>query len=449
MRIINIKKGLDLNLSGAVADTTPRPVEVDRVAICPDDFPGFTPKADVKAGDKVSVATPLMHDKMHPEVCLVSPVNGEVEDVVRGERRKIERVVVKVDSRRPLESDRPIDVAAARSDADALRKLLCNTGLWAMMRQRPYDIVPRPDVEPRDIFITSFDSSPLAPSLMSSVDAAALEAGVAALKRLTAGNVYIGVREGGPQKIGQAEVVVFKGKHPSGNAGVQAANIAPVNKGEVIWTLDVVTAARIGRLLTAGILDTLCSVAVTGPRVEKPYIATTIIGASLRPLLDGHLPAAADAHLRIISGNVLTGVKTSLDDGFLRFPYRQITVISEGDDADEFMGWAAPGVNTMSQSPTFLSRLFHRKGFSPDARLHGGRRAMILSGEYDKVFPMDILPEYLLKAIIARDIDKMEQLGIYEVAPEDFALCEYVDASKIEIQRIVREGLDYLRHELE
>ncbi len=445
MKTIRLKKGLDLRIKGGVSDLTPQVVSEPRVAICPDDFPGFMPKADVKAGDEVTVGTALMHDKNCPDVRLVSPVNGTVEDVLRGERRHIERVVVKVGA--DATGMNAIDVRTAQKDEDALRKLLQNAGLWAMMRQRPYDIVPKADATPRDIFVTTFDSAPLAPSLMTGLSAQNIEAGVKALGRLTTGKVYVGVREGGPKEIPGAEVVMFKGPHPCGNAGVQAANIAPVNKGETIWTLDIVTVSRIGHLILTGELDTLTIASVAGPEVERPKLVQTLIGAEIAPLVKGDIKDD-DTHRRYIAGNVLTGVNAGRE-GFLHFPYRQVTVMREGDDADEFMGWASPGIDKMSQSPTFLSRLFGRKKFAPDARIHGGKRAMILSGDYDKVMPMDILPEYLLKAIISRDIDRMEQLGIYEVAPEDFALCEYVDASKIEMQKIVREGLDYLRKELE
>ncbi len=446
MRKINLKKGADLKLKGEVTDFTPQFVKVGKIAVCPDDFPGFQPKVSVKPGDTVSVGQAVMFDKNHPEVKLVSPVNGTVDEVVRGERRKLLRVVIDV-AADATAIEKPLDVKSALTDDTTLKLLLQNSGLWSFMRQRPYDIVPDVDKTPRDIFVTTFDSAPLAVSILKYVDSKYVEAGIKALKRLTPGNVFIGVQKGGPQHIDGGECVMFKGPHPSGNAGVQAAAIAPVNKGETIWCLDIITVNRIGRLLLTGELDTLTAVAVTGPEVKKPCIVTTIEGAAIAPVIENNL-VNSGCHLRMVSGNVLTGVKESID-GFLHFPYRQITVISEGDDVDEFMGWAAIGASKMSQSPTFLSHLFPGKRFSPDARLHGGKRAMILSGQYDKVFPMDILPEYLIKAIIAKDIDKMEQLGIYEVAPEDFALCEYVDASKIEVQKIVREGLDYMRKELE
>ncbi len=296
--------------------------------------------------------------------------------------------------------------------------------------------------------VTAMDTAPLAPTLEFMVEGrmADIEAGVGVLSRLTDGHIYIGIEKGSSiPDIKGAEIVEFPRLHPAGNAGVQIAAIEPVNKGEVVWTLDIVTLARIGHLALTGEPDWSAFVAVTGSEVSDPRMEKTVVGASLSTVLEDELKADG-CHQRIISGNVLTGVRESID-GYLRYPYRQVTVIPEGDDADEFMGWASMSPSKMSVSPSFIGRFLGRK-FAPDARINGGRRAMIMSGEYDKVFPMDILPEYLIKAILAKDIDRMEALGIYEVAPEDFALAEYVDPSKLELQKIVREGLDYLRSEV-
>ncbi len=446
-KTITLRRGLDLRIEGTVpAESTAKPCSTTEIALVPDDFPGFTPKLAVKEGDNVTAGQALMYDKLHEDVKLVSPIAGKVTHVVRGDRRKIMRVVVTAET---------TGAPAIKTDADTdnatdVKKAIMHSGLWAYMRQRPYDIVPDTEATPVNIFVTAFDSAPLAPSLTNLVKGKGkyTAAGLKALASLTSGKVYVSLPYGcGLELPAEVERVTVKGPHPAGNAGVQAAAIAPVNKGEIIWTLDIVTATRIGTMLLDGTTDWSTTVAVTGPEVNHPCLITTTIGASLKPLVDGNLKDT-DRHLRIISGNVLTGAKESID-GFLRFPYRQITVIAEGDDVDEFMGWASMSPGKMSESRSFPSRLFHNKLFRPDARLNGGRRAMIMSGEYDKVMPMDILPEYLIKAILARDIDRMEALGIYEVAPEDFALCEYVDPSKLELQKIVREGLDYLRKELE
>lgn len=441
---LRLRKGIDLSLAGAVPQgTVPVALEPDLCAVVPDDFPGLDPKLEVKEGDAVMAGSPLLRSKARPQVKVASPVAGVVKAVVRGERRKIERVVVE---RAPGAESAAFAVDGIDSAAKAVG-LLCASGLLACMRQRPYDIVPDPEAQPRDIFVTAIDSAPLACSMgrMIAGHADALAKGVALLRLATKGKVYLSVAPDwsmGP--IPGAEMVTVAGKHPAGNAGVQAANIAPVNKGETIWCLDAVTLMKIGELMLTGKRDSRTLVALTGSEVKAPCLISTLEGAQIAPLVAGRL--AADAHVRIISGNVLTGVAVQ-PDGFLRFPYRQITVIPEGDDADEFMGWASMSPAKMSLSRAlpagFLGRIFR-----PDARINGGRRAMIMSGEYDKYIPMDILPEYLIKAILAKDIEGMEKLGIYEVAPEDFALAEYADTSKLPLQQIVRDGLDYLRKEL-
>lgn len=444
-RKLTIRKGLDIKMAGGLTDL--EAVDAPRSAsnaVIPDDFNGFVPKPAVKEGDRVKAGDPLLFDKRDSELKLVSPVSGTVEAIVRGERRKILRVVVTPDA--DGASDRV--VFQRGEDEASVRRLLKNSGLWAMMRQRPYDIVPNPESVPRDIFVTAIDSAPLAacPAAYYN-DSEALEAAVAMLAMTTRGKIYVGRRsDSGIADIKGAEMVDVGGPHPAGNAGVLIANIAPVNKGETVWTLDLATLWRIGRLALTGSVDFTDYVALTGSEVVKPKVWKTVIGATVGSLTGGQL-AADGRHQRIISGNVLTGV-TIAADGYIRYPYRQITVIPEGDDVDEFMGWASLSPRKMSESRTFPGKFFG-KMFRPDARLLGGRRAFIMSGEYDRYMPMDIMPEYLLKAIIGRDIEKMEKLGIYEVAPEDFALGEYADTSKIEAQKIVREGLDYLRKELE
>lgn len=436
---IKIKKGLDIPLQGKASGTPVDDRESELFAITPDDFPGCTWKAVVKAGDSVAHGSPLLIDKASGTITLTSPVDGTVKEIHRGERRKIEFVSVE----KGVCTDKA-DFNTS-TEREQIRTTLQASGLWAMMRQRPFDIVPEAESTPRDIFVTAFDSAPLAPAILEDSLAPYLEKGLEILKRLTDGYVYLGVRAGSGITSRVAEVYEFEGPHPAGNVGTQIAAINPVNKGETVWTLDAETAARIGKLYTDGNLDFSTVVAITGPEAKSPHSVRTIIGASLKTLLKG---AVAGNDTRIISGNVLTGVKETAD-GFLRYPYRQITLIQEGEHADEFMGWASMNPRKFSVKhtfPAFLRGL--TKPYDFDSRIKGGHRAMILSGEYDKVFPMDIYPEYLLKAILAGDIDKMEKLGIYEVAPEDFALPEFVDTSKNELQKIVREGLDNLRKEL-
>lgn len=444
---LKLKKGLNLNIAGAL------PAGYDKIesaaspvcAICPDDFEGFTPKPAVKEGDSVAVGTPLLYDKNNNSIKLVSPVGGHVRAIVRGDRRKILRVEVEVGA---TEASSPaLPKATDRASAKAL---LAESGLLAMMRRRPYAIIPDTADTVRDVFVSAMDTAPLAApaAVWSAIFAKEdYESGIALLAMVTDGKVYLS--HNASWTLGAlkgAEMVEVEGAHPAGNPGVQAANIKPVNKGETIWTLDLPTLGRIGRLHRTGAAEARTVVAVTGPEVKHPALIGCAIGTAVEAILDGRLSDAA-YHRRIISGNVLTG--TAVDaDAFLRYPYRQLTVIAEGDDKDEFMGWASMAPSKMSETRTFPGHFLSR-AFRPDARLNGGRRAMIMSGQYDKVLPMDILPEYLIKAILSNNIEDMEKLGIYEVAPEDFAAAEYVDTSKLPLQAIVREGLDSLRKELE
>lgn len=444
-KIVNIKKGLDISIRGNAVESAPVDVTPATCAIIPDDFPGITPKVDVKEGDEVVVGSTLFHDKAYPDVKVTSPVAGKVTAIVRGERRKLERIVITPGTSPSTSLDFEVNNIDDRTRAS---RLLLDSGLWAWMRQRPYDIVSNPGVTPRDIFITGFDSAPLAPDFEMMLDGKQKELGaaVALLKKLTDGDIYIGIHEGSClEAIDGVETIIMNGPHPAGNVGVQICNVKPVNKGETVWTMDALTLLRIGKLATSGSLDMTVTAALTGCEVTEPHYINTIAGADMKSVLKGAVNND-DIHHRVISGNVLTGIPVG-EEGYLRFPYRQVTVIAEGDDFAEFMGWASLSPQKMSVNRSFPGHFFRHK-FCPDARILGGRRAMIMSGVYEKVMPMDILPEYLIKAIIARDIDRMEQLGIYEVAPEDFALCEYVDPSKLELQKIVQEGLDYLRKEL-
>lgn len=439
---LKINKGLNLRLAGALSGYDACHAEPASCAVVPDDFPGFTPKLLVKEGDVVMAGSALMYDKFSPEVCLVSPVSGTIKAVERGERRKILRVVVENDKRHESVT---FDTKAP------LAELLGKSGFFTMFRRRPYDAVPPSGQRPRDIFVTAMDTAPLAMPLSARLpgDAAATLAGaVRALASLTDGKIYLCV--GGEWSYGDipgTETVHVSGPHPAGNVGIQIANIAPISKGENVWTLDVVTLYRIGRLLETGHADFSTLVAVVGSEVATPGVISTYMGADMPSVL-GKFVKDTPCHKRVISGNVLTGTVVSPADGYLRFPYRQVTVIAEGDDVDEFMGWANLSPSKISISRALPFHGLHRF-FSPDARLQGGRRAMIMSGEYDKVMPADIMVEYLIKAILGRNIDDMEALGIYEAAPEDFALCEFVDTSKLPIQQIVRDGLDFLRKELE
>jgi len=441
MALIKFKKGFDLNLKGKIAiDDKVDATASDSYAVVPDDFTGIIPRMEKKEGETVAAGEPLYHDKNDERIKVTSPVSGTVKKIVRGDRRKILAVVIDPDN-----ENRSISFDTRENP----KALLLESGLWPMLRQRPYDIVPNSETRPRDIFITAFDSAPLAPSLKLVLgdDEQYLSKAVDVLSTMTDGKVYLGCSPNEPFTDTGAMTNTFAGPHPAGNAGVQIANIKPVNKGEVVWTLDVVTAARIGKLFTSGQMDYSTVVAVNGPAVAQPAYLKATMGCTLKSLLKDRLEDT-DKPLRIISGNVLTGVKETLE-GYLHAPYRHVTVIHEINKKDEFMGWASLNPQKYSIYRLFSSGIFGRHNeVDLDAKLNGGERAIVLSGEYDNMLPMDIYAEFLIKAIIAFDIDKMEQLGIYEVAPEDFALAEYADTSKLELQRIVREGLDKMRAEM-
>lgn len=445
-KLISLRKGLDINISGKAPVNPPVNVNPAICAVVPDDFKGIVPKIDVKEGDSVMVGTPLFHDKQFYDIKIVSPVAGTVKAVVRGERRKLERIVIEPSA----EYDKCITLDTnVANDPVKAQRLLLDSGLWAMMRQRPYGIVPRPGSKARDIFVTAFDSAPLAPDFEAflSDELPMIEKALGLLKLLTSGNIYIGVRPGSKlEAVRGAEVIAFEGPHPAGNAGVQICNVKPVNKGEQVWTLDLPTLLRIGKLVATGKICYDTIVAVTGCKIKTPKYIVTRMGADMASVVKDNVNIDGDEHIRLIAGNVLTGIPVGIDH-FLRYPYYQVTAIPEGDDRSEFMGWASMATDKMSVNHSFPGH-FLKRPFCPDARLHGGRRAMIMSGVYDKVLPMDIMPEYLIKACIAKNLDRMEQLGIYEIVPEDIALCEYVDPSKLELQKILQEAIDYIYNEL-
>lgn len=446
--VIKLKKGLDIQLKGKPEKVLLTGKHSESYAIVPDNYNGITPKVVVRPGDKVKAGSVLIIDKTYPEIKFVSPVSGEVTAVNRGEKRKVLSVVVKPDAEFEYEDFGKKNVSALSSEE--VKETILNAGLWPCIKQRPYDIIARPAEAPRDIFVSAFYTAPLAPNFDFVIKGQEndFQTGLDALAKLTSGKLYVGIKKGSTIKVQNAEVYEFEGPHPAGNVGVQINNIKPVNKGEVVWTVRPDDVILIGRLFNTGKADFTRLIALTGSELSKTGYVKALPGCNINSLVDGMLKPT-QGHIRIISGDVLTGTKVSKDD-FLGFYDTQISTIPEGDEVHEFFGWATLGANKFSAGKTFLSSLLGglKKERIIDARIKGGKRAMIMSNEYDKVFPMDIFPEYLLKAIIAFDIDKMENLGIYEVAPEDFALCEVVDTSKIEIQKIVRNGLDLLYKEM-
>ena len=446
-RVVKISKGLDINLKGApVAETTT--IDAAKLyALMPADFTRVTPKVVVKPQDVVKAGEPLFVDKNCPEIQFVSPVSGTVVAVNRGERRRVLSVVVESDGKFESVEYKAKDVLSL--SAEEVKADLLKSGLFAFMRQRPYDVIATPSDSPRAIFVSAFDSKPLAVdfevALKGNEDD--FQIGLDALSRIAP--VYLGVSAS--QKAAALSVAknvtttIFKGPHPAGNVGVQINHVAPVNKGEIVWTIGAEEVIFIGRLFNKGKVDFTRTVALAGSEVKNPSYSKVVLGAQISTLVAGRLKD--ENPLRIIDGNVLTGKPTTAD-AFLGAFSTEVTVIPEIMGGDEAFGWIAPRFSMFSTSRSYFSWLMPKRSYTIDARIKGGERHMIMSNEYDKVFPMDIYPEYLIKAIITGNIDKMEELGIYEVAPEDFALCEFVDSSKLELQRIVREGLDKLRAEM-
>lgn len=444
--VIKIKKGLDINLKGKASEVLLNGGKSETYAIVPDFYSGVLPKVVAKVGDKVKAGSVLMIDKNRPEIKFVSPVSGEVTAVNRGAKRKVLSIVVTPDAQIEYEEFGKKNVASLKGDE--VKEAMLNAGMWPFVMQRPYDIVATPGETPRDIFVSAFYSAPLAPDFNYLVKGqeADFQTGLDALAKLTSGKVYVGIRKGSAvQQVKGVELVEIEGPHPAANASVLINHTKPINKGETVWTVDPANVIIIGRLFNKGIADFSRKVVITGSETKEQGYVQAISGCTIKSLLGGRV--ATDAHIRIISGNVLTGTKVTMED-YLGAYDNQITVIPEGDETHEFLGFAMPRTNQFSMSHSYFSWLTGKKEYVLDARIKGGKRAMIMSNEYDKVFPLDIYPEYLLKAIIAFDIDKMENLGIYEVAPEDFALCEFVDTSKIELQKIVRDGLNLLYKEM-
>ncbi|MBQ0020069.1 MAG: Na(+)-translocating NADH-quinone reductase subunit A [Bacteroidales bacterium] len=438
-KVIKLSKGLDVKLKGTAALETATVSCPGEYALVPDDFVGVKPKVVVKEGDSVKAGDALFVDKLHPEVKFVSPVSGTVSMVERGDRRKLLSIRVKADKEQVA---REFDV---KGDVKAL---LMESGLFAFFRSRPYDVVANPEDKPKAIFVTAFNSMPLSQdfSFVLKGQEQDFQAGISALSKLATVELGISPEQTSLVDTKNCNVTIYKGKAPAGNVGVQINHTNPINKGEVVWTLSGEEVIFIGRLMNTGKVNLQRTVALAGSEVKAPKYYKVMVGQQLTTLLSGNIEEAKHSQ-RIINGNVMTGFKTTADS-YLAAHATEVNVIPEGDDVDEFMGWISPfRLKQFSTSRTYWSWLCPKKEYTLDARIKGSERHMIVGGEYDKVFPMDIYAGYLIKAIITGDIDRQEALGIYEVAPEDFAIAEFVDSSKLELQRIVREGLDILRKE--
>ena len=466
MQTIKLKRGLDIPFEGTAAETLGSVRRPEVFHIVPDHFAGITPKLDVKVGDRVKAGSPLFHDKAFESLFFTSPVSGEVKEIVRGERRKIMSIDILASQPTPAPSLKggemgiEYEVFDTKCETgDEVKALLLKSGLWALMKQRPYDCIAMPNKTPRAIFISSFDSAPCAPNyeFVLKGQLPTLQAAVSALGKIAP--VFIGIKGGARatefRELKDCTLYEVYGPHPAGNVGVQLNNLSPLAKGETVFTVNIQDLALIGRLFQKGIVDMQKKVALTGPLAYGKQYYNVLPGMPVSAVLLSNVHT--ECPCRYIAGNVLSGRQITMDD-IISVYDNQFTVLDEGSENHEFMGWMLPRFSSFHFGKTdpaglldnCVTRwLFGPKKYQWDARLKGGRRAIIVSGEYDKVFPMDIYPEYLIKAMIASNIDRMEALGAYEVAPEDFALCEYVCTSKMPLQAIVREALDYLRKEIE
>ncbi len=447
VQVVKLRKGLDIRLKGTAAkQKTQISPAYEEVALMPQDFVGVTPKPVVREGDVVKAGDTLFVNKASQEVGFSSPVSGTVAAIVRGERRKVLRVVVKADKETRYTDYGQKD--PAKLTGEEVKTSLLQAGLFGYINQLPYAVSTTPDTTPKAIFVSALRDMPLAADFEMELrgNEETFQVGLTALSKMAKTYLGIGARQTSLAltQAKDVEIYVFDGPCPAGNVGVQVNHIDPVNKGEVVWTVDPSAVIFFGRLFLTGKVDLRKVIAIAGSEMASPAYVETIVGAPLKDILRGQLDNRP--HVRLINGNPLTGRKSSLDD-YLGAHTSELTAIPEGDDVDEMLGWIMPRTRQFSTSRSYFSWLMGKKEYDLDARVKGGERHMIMSGEYDKVLPMDIYGEYLIKAIITGDIDKQEALGIYEVSPEDFALAEFVDSSKLELQKLVREGLDILRKE--
>ncbi|MGP1514478.1 MAG: Na(+)-translocating NADH-quinone reductase subunit A [Bacteroidales bacterium] len=446
-KVVKIPKGLDIHLFGEATNEV-KQIDALLYAIKPLDVVGITPKLLVNVGDIVQVGSPVFYIKQNPKVKVVSPIAGEITEIKRGEKRIIQEIRIKTDG-----SNNSLDFgkqSIAELSSDQIREKMLESGIWSLLRQRPYDIIPNAESTPNYIIVKGFDSAPLSPdyNILVKGQKAAMQVGIDALKKLTDRTIYLSVNKQTGEEINSlqnVEKIIFEGKHPYGNVSIQAERIAPINKGDRIWYVNAQDLVIIGKLFLDGHYYSKRVIALTGEEVKNPCYYEVTAGCNISLLVDNNV---SDKHLRYISGNVLTGTRIE-KDGYLGYYDNQITVIEEGD-YKEGLGWMKPGLRKFSISKTFLkgfSAFYSKRPVHIDSNVHGGQRAYIFTGDFEKVMPMDIYPMQLIKACIAKDIDRMEELGIYEVDAEDFALCEVIDVSKTDIQQIIRDGLTMMREQ--
>lgn len=450
-KFIRLKKGFTINLAGKAAPKVGDSASTDTVAIKPDDFHGvYIPKVVVKEGDTVKAGSPLFHDKKLERIQFTSPVSGEVVRITRGEKRKLTEVVILADKSTEYQPFKKYTVSEiANLPAEEIKTQMLDSGVWANLMQRPFGVLADPALAPKAIHISAFDTSPLAPeySILFKGQDHFFQTGVDILKKLTNGLVHVNIHTASDlstvfSQVKGAEINKFSGPHPSGCVGVQIHHIDPINKGDVVWTINPFGVIQIGKLFLNGVYDASKIVAVTGSEIKSPQYVKTFTGASIKSLTANNV---ASENVRYISGNPLTGSNVG-KEGHLGFHDLQVTVLPEGNDY-EFVGWIMPGANKLSVQRAWglFSFLTPGKEFKLNTNTHGEPRALVQTGVWEQLVPMDLLPGHLIKSILAEDIDEMEALGIYEVIEEDLALCEFADVSKHNVQGILREGLELIR----
>jgi len=446
---IYLRKGLDLPINGEAKSVTKKVIVPDVVALKPTDFRGLVPKLLVREGDKVLAGTPVMADKMSQNIVFASPVSGVVKEIVRGAKRKLLEVRIQADIQQAY-----VDFGAkkvADLSASQIKEAILGAGLWPAIIQRPYGIIANPEVKPKAIFVSAFNTAPLAADMEYVLESEYnnIQTAIDALNKLTDGGVHMSFNAANYSSTSfhRLENIIghtVEGKHPAGNVGVQIHHFNPIKKGETVWTVSMLMLAAIGKLFNTGKYDVSRKIAVTGPMAIEPAYVDAYPGIAVRQLKDFFDPSL---DLRYISGDVLTGTSVG-KDGYLGFYDNQVTILEEGDKYEMF-GWAKPLRPALfSSSRTYFSWLTPKKKYDMDTNLHGGPRAFVVNDVYNKVLPMDLFPVHLLKACLANNIDDMEKFGIYEVLEEDFALCEYVYPSKIEIQQIISDGIALMLKEM-
>jgi len=443
---IRIKKGIDLKLAG-IAEKKTKSLNLKNYALKPTDFHGLFPKLMVRVGDKVKAGSPVFFDKYRDNIIFTSPVSGTIKDVIRGEKRKMLEIRIEADGSDSSEIFKQADPKSLKKE-EVIEELL-KSGIWPLIRQRPYTVIANPADKPKAIFISGFDTAPLAADIDYILEGKEKEfqTGLDALSMISDAKIHLnlGVNSKSAALVNAKGVEInnISGPHPAGNVGIQIHHIDPINKGDIIWTVNAVDVLTIGRLFIEGKYNAEKTIALCGSEIKDPHYITVKAGVEISGLVKDQL---TQDHVRVISGNVLTGTRVD-KSGYLSFYSKEVTVIPEGD-VYEFFGWLIPSPKKHSFYRTAFSWLTPNKVYKPNTNMNGGERAFVFTGALEKVLPMDIYPIQLMKSIMAEDIDQMEQLGIYELDEEDFALCEYISTSKIDMQELIRKGLDMMRIEM-